>query len=47
MFDDTGDIRSAKSKLSLSDIGKKVSFRSMKKPELVVIDGYAILWVIN
>ena len=38
MFDDTGDMRSGQSKSSLSDAGKKVSFRSMKKPELVGID---------
>ena len=47
MFDDTVDMRSAKSKLSLNNTGKKVSFRSMKRPELVVNNGCTILWVVN
>ena len=47
MFDDTVDMRSAKFKSSLSSIGKKVSFLSMKKPELVVNDGCTILCVVN
>ena len=47
MFDDTGNMRSVKFKSSLHKIRKKVSFRSMKKTELVVIDGCAILWVVN
>ena len=42
MFDNTDDMKSSKSKSSLSDIGKKV-----KKPELVVIDDCAILCVVN
>ena len=42
MFDNTDDMKSSKSKSSLSDTGKKV-----KKPELVVIDGCIILWVVN
>ena len=40
-------MKSAKSKSSLSKIGKKVSFWSMKKSELVVIDGCAILLVVK
>ena len=47
MFDYKGDMNSAKFKSSLGDIGKKVSFRSLKKPELMVINGCAILWVVN
>ena len=47
MFDDTGDMRSVKSKSILNAVGKKLSFRSMKKPELVLIDGWAIMWVVN
>ena len=47
MFDDSGDMRLAKSKSGLNNTGGKVSFRSMKKLELVVIDGCTILWVIN
>ena len=47
MFDDIGNMRSAKTKSSLNKLGVKVSSRSMTKPSLLVVDGCAILWVIN
>ena len=47
MFDDTGNMRSTKTKSSLNKLGVKVSSRSLTKPSLLVVDGCSILWVIN
>ena len=47
MFEDKGAMKLAKSKSNFSKLATKVSSRSIAKPSLLVIDGCAILWVVN
>jgi hypothetical protein len=47
IFTDTGDLRPAKSKAELNKIGSKIPLRSMASPNLIIIDGCAILWAVN
>ena len=45
MFDEFGEIRVDKSKAKLRKLStKEVSTRNISKPDLVVLDGCAILW---
>ena len=48
MFDEFGEIRIDKSKANLRKLlAKDVSARSISKPDIVVLDGCAILWPVN
>ena len=48
IFNDDGDLRPEKSKADMKrTLESKVSTRTMNKPELTIIDGSAISWVVN
>ena len=48
LFNDEGKMRAAKSKSDLKSLlGTKVLSRGLVKPDFTVIDGSAILWVVN
>ena len=48
MFDKFGEIRVDKSKAKLRKLlAKEASARNISKPDLVVLDGFAILWSVN
>ena len=46
-FEDTGALRPPRSKSDLKTIGTKVLVRKSEKTNFIVIDGCAILWVVN
>ena len=48
MFDEFGEIRGDKSKAKLRKLlAKELSARNISKPDLIVLDGCAILWSVN
>ena len=47
MFNENGLLRPAKTKSDLQSIGSTISFRNAHQPNLVLIDGCAVLYIVN
>ena len=47
MFNENGLLRPAKTKSVFQSIGSTISFRNAHQPNLVLIDGSAVLYIVN